>query len=250
MGPLLETIMRGWTTDKGMNAQGVILIALGFVHEMPQSHIKEAAFFTVLIAWVFVSFVTRGHEAIEAARPDAPNADEEDVDLQESLQDALAKGRQFAGIPMSLVSAKMPVGISQKGIDLIKSCEGFRAKAYRDAVGVLTIGWGHTAGVKPGMVITQAQGEAMLRHDLEVFEKGVSAALGKTPTTQGQWDAMVSFSYNVGLGNFRKSSVLRLHKAGNYPAAANALLLWNKAGGRVLDGLTRRRRAERSLYLS
>lgn len=246
----MGAIERGLTTNQGTNVLALILGIFEFGKtKVPDNH---AEFFTYFMAFLAIvtMWLTRGHEAIDHARPDAPDEDAENIDLQESLSEALAKGRQFAGIPLGLVSVKMPVGISEKGIDLIKSFEGFRSKAYRDAVGVLTIGWGHTAGVKPGMVITQAQGEAMLRHDLEVFEKGVSAALGKTQTTQGQWDAMVSFSFNVGLGNFRKSSVLRLHKAGNHTGAANALLLWTKAGGRVLPGLTRRRQAERALYLS
>lgn len=249
MGALTQVITRGLTTASGMNAQGVILIALALVSEMDPGNIKSAAFFVVMLVWAFVSFITRGHEAVDTVTPDVP-PDEDDIDLQEDLSSVLEKGRQFAGMPLLAVETKIPVGISQKGIDLIKEFEGFRSKAYRCPAGVWTLAYGHTAGVKPGMTVTREQGEAMLRKDLKIYERHVAEALGNAPTTQGQWDALVSFCFNAGPGNLRKSSMLRLHKAGKYKAAAEAFMAWTRGGGRVLPGLVRRRKAERALYLS
>lgn len=249
MGAITQIITRGLTTASGMNAQGVILIALALVSEMEQGSVKSAAFFTVVIVWAFVSFITRGHEAVEPTVLDVP-PDEEDIDLQEDLSSVLDRGRQFIGMPLLAVETKIPVGISQRGINLIKEFEGFRSKAYRCPAGVWTIGYGHTAGVKPGMTVTREQGEAMLRKDLKIYERHVAEALGNTQTSQGQWDALVSFCYNAGPGNLRKSSMLRLHKAGKFKAAAEAFMAWTRGGGRVLPGLVRRRRAERALYLA
>lgn len=249
MGAIAQAVTRGLTTAQGSNIQGVILISLAFVSEMDPGNVKSAAFFTVILVWAFISFITRGHEAVEPLTPDVP-PDEEDIDLQEDLSSVLDRGRQFVGMPLVAIETKIPVGISQKGIDLIKEFEGFRAKAYKCPAGVWTIGYGHTAGVKPGMTITREQGEAMLRKDLKIYERHVAEALGNAKTSQGQWDALVSFCYNAGPGNLRKSSMLRLHKQGKYKAAAEAFMAWTKGGGRVLPGLVRRRKAEKSLYLS
>ena len=140
--------------------------------------------------------------------------------------------------------------INERGLNLIKSFEGLRLEAYRDAVGVLTIGWGSTGPhVKTGMVITEEEAEALLRKDLSRFEAGVEACIADAPTTSDQFAAMVSLSFNIGLGRFATSTVLKRHKLGNRIGAANAFLLWNRAGGQVLRGLTRRREAERRLYL-
>lgn len=141
-----------------------------------------------------------------------------------------------------------------EGLALLKSFEGWRAKAYRDSVGVLTIGYGHTsmAGpptVKRGMTITKAEGEKILKRDLKKYEQAVSDAV-KVDLSQEQFDALVSFTYNVGPGNWRKSSVLRMVNAGRFDAVPARLMLWNKAGGRVLRGLTRRRAAEGELFAS
>ena len=141
-----------------------------------------------------------------------------------------------------------------KGIKLLKSFEGWRAKAYRDSVGVLTIGYGHTsmAGpptVKPDMTITKEEGEAILKRDLRVYEKAVNDAV-RVELSQEQFDALVSFCYNVGGGNFRKSSVLRCVNRRDFDSVPAKLMLWNKAGGKVLRGLTRRRAAEGELFAS
>lgn len=149
----------------------------------------------------------------------------------------------------------MPFKISQVGIDLIKQFEGCQLKAYRCPAGVWTIGWGTTEpvnGVKPhqGMVITQSQADALLVTHLKVYEDAVNR-LGAT-LNQNQFDALVSFCYNLGTGIF-KGNLLTAIKSGNEYKVANQLLLYNKT--RVngvlteLKGLTRRRQAERDLYL-
>ena len=130
---------------------------------------------------------------------------------------------------------------SQKGIDLIKSFEGCRLTAYKDAVGVWTIGYGHTGGVKSGQKITQAQAEDFLKADLAKFEKAVDAL--NMVFNQNQFDALVSFAFNCGAGNLNK-----LCKGRTKAEIASKMLLYNKAGGKVLAGLTRRRKAENELY--
>lgn len=142
--------------------------------------------------------------------------------------------------------------VNQATIDLIKRNEGCVLRTYRDSVGVPTIGYGHTGpDVTLGLEISQERAEELLRQDLAHFEDGVDDILAdNVDTSDNQFGAMVSLAYNVGLGNFRKSSVLRDHNAGNHAAAADAFLLWDKAGGEVLTGLVRRRHEERQLYLT
>ena len=145
---------------------------------------------------------------------------------------------------------------SQAGIDLIKAFEGKRLKAYPDpATGgePWTIGYGTTSSagvgkIKKGMIITEAQAESMLVRSLAAYEASVLKALTVKPT-QHQLDALVSFAYNVGPLNMTRSSVIKYLNAGLIEKAAGAFLLWNKAAGRVMPGLTRRRMAERDLFL-
>lgn len=142
--------------------------------------------------------------------------------------------------------------LSQRGIDLIKQLEGYSSKAYPDpATGGApwTIGYGTTKGVKPGMVITAQQAEKMLRDDVAKFESGVSSLI-TAPTTQGQFDAMVSLAYNIGLGNFGKSTLLKKHNSRCYTCAADQFRVWNRANGKVMNGLTKRRADERQVYMS
>lgn len=136
--------------------------------------------------------------------------------------------------------------IGEKGIELIKSFEGLELSAYKDSVGVVTIGYGHTKTAKMGQKITEAQAEALLKSDLEWAEKAVNK-LAKTPT-QDQFDAMVSFVFNLGETNFSKSTLLKKHNAGDFKGAKAEFVRWNRAGGKVLKGLTRRREAEARLY--
>ena len=142
--------------------------------------------------------------------------------------------------------------ISDNGISLIKRFEGCILTAYPDpATGddPWTIGFGHTGpDVHPGLTITQDRAESLLRADLHRFEAGVSVAAA--PCSQGQFDAMVSFAFNLGLKALLGSTLLRLHKAGDHAGAADQFKRWNRAAGRVMAGLTRRREAEAELYRS
>ena len=137
---------------------------------------------------------------------------------------------------------------SQKGIDLIKKFEGCRLEAYKCPAGVWTIGYGHTKGVKDGMIISLEQAKEFLREDLRIFEQAVEACV-KVPLSQNQFDALVSFCYNCGSGALKTSTLLRLLNEGKYSSAADQFLRWNKAGGKVLVGLTRRREEEREMFL-
>lgn len=141
------------------------------------------------------------------------------------------------------------MNIGTAGLDLIKKFEGCRLTAYKCPAGVWTIGFGWTEGVTPGMTISRAQAEELLRKGIHKYEDAVTAGIDNAPTTQNQFDAMVSLCYNIGAGNFRKSTVLREHRSANYSQAAKAFLMWNKAGGKVLNGLVARREAEKALYL-
>jgi GH24 family phage-related lysozyme (muramidase) len=114
-----------------------------------------------------------------------------------------------------------------------------------------TIGWGSTgADIKKGVTWTQQQCDDRFSAHVDEFGAKVAAALGGAATTQHQFDAMVSFAYNVGVGNFQSSTLLRKHKAGDYAGAAAEFVKWNKAAGKVMAGLTRRRAAEAALYAS
>lgn len=143
---------------------------------------------------------------------------------------------------------------SDKGIALIKQFEGCKLTAYQDSVGVWTIGYGWTQSVdgKPiraGMTIKQETAERLLKTGLVSYESDVSR-LVKVGLTQGQFDALVSFTYNLGARSLSTSTLLRKLNAGDYAGASDEFLRWNKAGGKVLSGLTRRREAERALFLS
>ena len=131
---------------------------------------------------------------------------------------------------------------NQAGLELIESFEGLRLISYQDSVGVWTIGYGHTMGVQPGQTITQQQAQAFLQQDLGVAESAVNK-LGLT-LTDNQFAALVSFTFNLGGGNLNKLLSQGL------AAAPDRILLFDHAGGRVLPGLTRRRQAERALFLT
>lgn len=146
---------------------------------------------------------------------------------------------------------------SAVGIALIKNFEGLLLEAYQDVVGVWTIGYGHTHNVKPGQRITEQQAEQLLKEDLRLFEKGVNRLVAELniELTQCQFDALISFAFNLGLGNLRKSTLckklylMKQHDQKSILAVADEFLKWNKAGGKVLNGLVRRRQAERNLFL-
>ena len=136
---------------------------------------------------------------------------------------------------------------SNKGIDLIKKHEGFRSKAYRCSANVLTIGFGHTLNVKATDVITLDEAESFLRQDVEFAENEVNRH--NLNINQNQFDALVSFVFNLGVGNFARSTLLRKIKSNpNDPTIRKEFERWIYAGGKVLIGLVRRRKEEAELY--
>lgn len=138
-----------------------------------------------------------------------------------------------------------------KGVALIKTFEGLRLEKYQDVVGKWTIGYGHL--ILPdesfSAAIPEAQADALLRQDLGISEKAVNQYV-IVPLTQNQFDALVSFTFNLGIGNLKSSTLLRVLNARQYQDAANEFLRWDKAGGKQVAGLTRRRTAERALFIS
>ena len=145
--------------------------------------------------------------------------------------------------------------LNQATIDLVKEFEGLRTTAYKDSAGVWTIGYGTTGragvGIDPveGMEITEAEAEYYLQKGLEKFSTEITGAITQ-PINENEFGAFVSLAYNIGSGAFKRSTALRKFNAGDKQGAANAMLMWNKAGGRVLNGLIRRREAERALFLT
>ena len=143
------------------------------------------------------------------------------------------------------------MNINNAGIALIKKFEGLALRTYLCPAGKLTIGFGHVGpDVHPGQEINEREAEQLLKGDLLRFEHGVEEFLDGVPASFNEFSAMVCLAYNIGLGNFRKSSVLRYHKAGKKTLAANAFLLWVFVNKRRTLGLVRRRTAERALYVS
>ena len=142
--------------------------------------------------------------------------------------------------------------MTEEGLALIKRFEGFRAEAYRCPAGVWTVGYGHTSAagsppVKRGMTVTRAEAEDILRRDVDAFARDVLESL-TAALNDRQFSALVSFAYNVGITNFRKSSVLACVNGGALASVPQRLALWNKAKGRVLPGLVKRRAAEAEMF--
>lgn len=142
----------------------------------------------------------------------------------------------------------IPIKTSQAGIDLIKRWEGCRIKAYRCPAGIWTVGYGHTGTVKPGTSISYDKAEELLKQDLQRFEKAVKT-LVTVPINQNQFDALVSFTYNVGVKAFGDSTLLSLLNQKKYLPASDQFLRWTKAGSKTLPGLVLRRSEERDLFL-
>ena len=141
---------------------------------------------------------------------------------------------------------------SEAGIALIKEYEGCKLTAYKCPAGVWTIGYGHTAAagepiVSEGMRITAVEATNILKRDLNKFEQGVNQAV-MVELAQNEFDALVSFAFNVGLGAFQRSTLLRKLNAGDFAAVPGELMKWTKAGGKELPGLVRRRRAEAGMW--
>ncbi len=146
------------------------------------------------------------------------------------------------------------MNIGDRGLDLIRAFEGFRADPYLDAVGVPTIGYGSTYypdGQRVRLTdppISEPEARRLMQATLAEFEDGISAAL-QVDVTQSQFDALVCWAYNVGINAAQQSTLMHRLNAGDVQGAADQFLRWNRAGGQVLRGLTRRREAERALFL-
>lgn len=137
---------------------------------------------------------------------------------------------------------------SQAGRDLIKKYEGLRLKAYKCPAGVWTVGYGHTRGVTSSTEISQSMADLFLLDDIRPLERHINK-LGIN-FRQGQFDALVSFMFNLGEGNFNKSTLKKkILAGGNDEDIAAEFKKWNKAGGKVLDGLTKRREEEAEMWL-
>jgi len=212
--------------------------------------------------------IKRMNEALNEELQDAPVIPERVKESAEILHNApvMSKKQPIVDtLPPITHPAPKVMTTSKAGLDLIKSFESChrpigngRFEAYPDPApgnnGLpVTIGWGSTRGfdgkpIKLGTVWTQEQCDRKKAEDMAEFERQVRAILGNAPTTQGQFDAMVSFAYNIGSRSLANSTLMRKHKAGDYAGAAAEFARWNKAGGQVLRGLTRRRAAEAALY--
>ena len=140
------------------------------------------------------------------------------------------------------------MNVSKTGIELIKKFEGCSLKAYKCPAGIWTIVYGHTLNVKEGQTITKKQAEDLLKQDLRSFVLTVNN-LVNVPLNQNQFDALVSFCYNLGPGNLRSSTLLKRINAGDFNGAAEQFDRWVYAGGKKLSGLVKRRAEEKALFL-
>lgn len=142
---------------------------------------------------------------------------------------------------------------SDRGIAAIKQFEGFRNKPYQDVVGKWTVGYGHLIvpgdGCVIGDFITPVQGSSLLRQDLHVAEQCINDNVS-VQLTQNQFDALVSFVYNLGCGNFKKSTLLKLLNNGSSVGAANEFEKWDRAGGVPNKGIHQRRMDERNIFVN
>ena len=137
--------------------------------------------------------------------------------------------------------------INKAGLDIIKSCEACHLKAYRCPAGIWTIGWGSTHRVREGMSITQFEADMRLDADTDAAEESVRTEV-KVDLTDNQFSALVSFCFNVGEGNFEKSTLLKKLNQGNYGAVATEMHKWIYANRKKLNGLVIRRKAEGELF--
>lgn len=200
-------------------------------------------------------FIFDAAKKLGAKFPDAAAVATMDRAIDEALREAVTA--QPAPRPSTSPGRRC----SQKGIDLIHSFESCKLEAYPDPGSSdghpWTIGWGSTGrDIGPGTKWTQAQADARFAQDLAKFEDGVNLLLGATPTSQNQFDALVSIAYNIGLDidadtiaeGLGDSTLLRKHKAGDFEGAANAFKSWRFNDGREMRGLVRRRAAEAKMY--
>ncbi len=136
---------------------------------------------------------------------------------------------------------------SQEGLSLIKKFEGCRLESYLCSANVLTIGYGHTSGVKEGDTITQEVAEQLLEDDIKEFELYVEEEV-TVPLSQNQFDALVAWTFNLGVGNLRSSTMLKVLNQAKFEQVGSEMRRWNKAAGKTLEGLIRRREAESLLF--
>jgi lysozyme len=148
---------------------------------------------------------------------------------------------------MAVRRIEMSMQYSKSGVELTEQFEGCKLAAYQDQVGRWTIGYGHTAGVKEGDTCTQEEAEAFLEQDMNWAVNCVNA-LVTVPLSQGEFDALVDFSFNLGYGSLQHSTLLRKVNDGDLADAANEFEKWDHAGGQVVAGLLRRRIAEKQEF--
>jgi lysozyme len=139
------------------------------------------------------------------------------------------------------------MNISTPGIDLIKAFEGCKLEAYKCSGNVWTIGYGHTRHVEEGDKITQKVADYFLEYDVAMVETHCKRLIN-IPLEQHQWDAIVSWCFNLGCGNLRASTMLQVINSGQIDKVSEQIVRWNKAGGKVVAGLTRRRKAEAAMF--
>jgi lysozyme len=156
-------------------------------------------------------------------------------------------------MPFNITAAKKSkygennMKISEEGKALIKKFEGCELESYRCSADVITIGFGHTKGVKEGDTCTQEEADQMLEEDLAEFEEYVDKYV-EVDISQNQRDALISWTFNLGPQNLKTSTMLKELNAGNYSKVPFEMRRWNKAGGQTLEGLIRRREAESLLF--
>lgn len=168
------------------------------------------------------------------------------MDLIKSLESPTTK-RVDAAVVAKASTYRNNMKIGTQGLELIKHFEGLELNAYQCAAGVWTIGYGHTKGVESGMSISEARANEMLEEELVEYEGYVNDMVSVS-LSQCQFDAMVSWVYNLGGGNLKASTLLKVLNAGDYDGVPAQMMRWNKAGGKVLEGLTRRRQAEADMF--
>ena len=146
------------------------------------------------------------------------------------------------------VASSAPTKTSQAGFVLIKKYEGLRTNAYLCPANVWTIGYGHTKGVKQGQMISHLEAEKLLKEDLAIYEKAV-VRLITVPLNQNQFDALVSLVFNIGVGAFSNSTLLKLLNYQDYGKAGSEFSRWVRGGGKILPGLVNRRKDEHDLFV-
>lgn len=160
-----------------------------------------------------------------------------------------ANSQPYIGWMVGGTKTVAPVGkLSKAGVEMIAGFEGCRLNAYQCSAGEWTIGYGHTKGVRSGMQITKDQARQLFQKDLAEFEAVVRAYV-RVPLDQGQYDALVSFTFNVGAEAFRTSTLLRMLNKGRYRAAALEFHRWVNAGGKQVEGLIVRRNEEYGMFM-